>query len=225
MFGVLDTPKKAVPVGTLFGVQLAAALKLKVPGTGPGTVAGLFQVASCAAAGKAAASRAEDASSAARRRGRPAAAAATRLARERDGCARIESVPAREGSGETALVRVSLPPPRDFATSTLCAQTAAGNSRLQVPRDCRRLWHWRHAGVARVALRCSRSPDQPTGPRKARPDDRLREIRDTSARATAPDFGARKPRLIRATSSPARCRCRRKWTSRRRTRRRTWRRA
>jgi hypothetical protein len=70
--GVLETPKKAVPIGTGAGVQLALALKSKVPGTGPATVAGLFQVASCAAAGKAASSNAEEASSAARRaRGRP----------------------------------------------------------------------------------------------------------------------------------------------------------
>src|SRR4051794_4863460 len=68
--GVLETSKKAVTAGTAAGVQLALALKSKVPGTGPATVAGLFQV--CAAAGKAASSNAEEASSAARRaRGRP----------------------------------------------------------------------------------------------------------------------------------------------------------
>ena len=70
--GVLETPKKAVTIGTAAGVQLALALKSKVPATGPATVAGLFQVAFCAAAGKAASSNAEEASSAARRaRGRP----------------------------------------------------------------------------------------------------------------------------------------------------------
>jgi hypothetical protein len=43
---VLDAPKNAVPVGTVAGVQLAAALKSNVPGIGPAIVAGLSQVAS-----------------------------------------------------------------------------------------------------------------------------------------------------------------------------------
>src|SRR5262252_2776774 len=54
----LDTPKEAVPVGTVAGVQLPAVLKLPVPLR--------FQVASCAAAGSAAAISAEEASSAVR---------------------------------------------------------------------------------------------------------------------------------------------------------------
>src|SRR6202040_4006858 len=54
----LDTPKIAVPVGTAAGVQLALVLKSPVPLR--------FQVASCAAAGRAAAMSADEASSAAR---------------------------------------------------------------------------------------------------------------------------------------------------------------
>ncbi len=65
--GVLEVPKKAVPVGTAAGFQLAPALKSKVPATGPATVASSSQVASCAAAGSATAISAEEASSAARR--------------------------------------------------------------------------------------------------------------------------------------------------------------
>ena len=48
---VLDTPKKAVPVGTVAGVQLAAVLKSPEPGLSS-------QVASCARAGHAAATSA-----------------------------------------------------------------------------------------------------------------------------------------------------------------------
>ena len=65
--GVLEVPKEAVPVGTAAGFQLAAALKSKVPATGPATVASSSQVASCARAETATAISAEEASSAARR--------------------------------------------------------------------------------------------------------------------------------------------------------------
>ena len=61
----LDVPKKAVPVGTVAGVQLVAALKLPEPGLDS-------QVAFCACAKTGAAINAEEASSAARtERGRP----------------------------------------------------------------------------------------------------------------------------------------------------------
>src|ERR1044071_9362442 len=53
---VLDVPKKAVPIGTAAGVQLAAVLKSAEPGFSN-------QVASCADAGRTAEISADDASS------------------------------------------------------------------------------------------------------------------------------------------------------------------